>query len=254
MMLAAALELAHKGLAVFPCRPRDKRPAAANGSKAASTDPGRIEHWWRAYPDHNIAIATGAISGVFVVDVDGLDAEAELRKFESAHGELPASVEAITARGRHVYLKMPNTAVRNSAGKIAPGIDVRANGGYVLAPPSIHPSGRRYAWSVDSTDVFADAPDWLLCKITAPTGNDSVTLASEWRELVQGVAEGARDCSVARLAGLLLRRQIDPLVVLELLQSWNATRCTPPLSAADVTRIVNSIAGRELKRRAADGG
>ena len=102
--------------------------------------------------------------------MDGLDAEVELRKLEHAHGALPATVEAITARGRHVYFKIPGERVPNSASKIAPGIDVRGDGGYVLAPPSIHPSGRAYAWSVDSSDTFAVAPDWLLAKIITPSG------------------------------------------------------------------------------------
>ena len=251
-MLRAALTLAEKGMAVFPCQPRDKRPATERGCLDATTEPVIIKRWWRNNPDFNVAIATGSISDVFVGDIDGVDAEAELRKLEAAHGALPPTVEAITARGRHVYFKMPPGAdVRNSAGKIAPGIDVRANGGYVLAPPSIHPSGRPYAWSVDTASEPADAPGWLLSKIAA-IGNGSVgTPPSEWRELIKGVAEGARDFSTARIAGYLLRRQVDPFVALGLLQSWNATNCTPPLPPRDIERIVNSIAGRELKRRGA---
>jgi hypothetical protein len=73
---------------------------------------------------------------------------------------------------------------------------------------------------------------------------------SEWRALVtEGVAEGARDCTVAKLAGYLLHRRVDPVVALEMLQIWNAARCSPPLPAADIVRIVGSIAGKELKRR-----
>ena len=120
----------------------------------------------------------------------------------------------------------------------------------MLAPPSVHPSGRRYCWSVDTSEFAGGRPDWLLNKIVTSNGNGS-TPPTEWRELIKGVAEGARDCSVAKLAGYLLRRQVDPLVALQLLQSWNATCCTPPLPAKDIGRIVNSIAGRELKRRGA---
>jgi Primase C terminal 1 (PriCT-1) len=73
----------------------------------------------------------------------------------------------------------------------------------------------------------------------------------QWRELVvTGAVEGTRDCTVAKLAGHLLRRRIDPFVALELLQSWNATKCVPPLPASDIERIVASVAGRELQRRA----
>ena len=207
-----------------------------------------IGAWWHRQPDNNIAIATGAASGIFVVDLDGLDAEAALRRLEAEHGALPPTVEAITARGRHIYFKSPQEPVRNSAGRIGDHIDIRGDGGYVIAPPSIHPSGRRYCWSVDSADRIADAPSWLLAKQKGADVSAS-TLSPEWRRLIEGVSEGARDCSLARLAGHLLRHHVNPFVTLGLLQSWNATHCTPPLPASDIERIVNSIAGKELRRR-----
>ena len=255
-MIRAAIALAKRGMAVFPCLPRDKLPMTEHGCKDATTDPETIRAWWSEQPDCNVAIATGVVSKVFVVDVDGLDAEAELRKLEHKHGALPATVEAITARGRHLYFKVPGVPVRNSAGRIAPGVDTRGDGGYVLAPPSVHPSGRRYRWSVDSVSAFAAAPTWLLDKVTTPAnGTNSAATVSDWRALVRdGVGEGARDCTIAKLAGYLLRRRIDPVVVLGLMQAWNTASCAPPLSAADVDRIVDSIAGRELARRARDHG
>ena len=142
--------------------------------------------------------------------------------------------------------------MKNTAGRIAPGIDTRGDGGYVLTPPSVHPSGRAYAWSVDSANTIAAAPAWLVEKIAAPTNGQGTPLPtppSAWRELVEhGVGEGTRDCTVARLAGHLLHRRIDPYVALELLQAWNAVRCTPPLPADDIIRIVNSICGREVQK------
>jgi len=250
-MLGTAIALAQKGMAVFPCRPRDKRPATANGFLAATTDLDTIRQWWRSEPQYNVAIATGTVSGVFVVDVDSLDAELELRRLEAQYGTLPPTVEVITGKGRHAYFRMPESAVRNSESKIAPKIDVRGTGGYALVPPSIHPSGRAYAWSVDCARAIAAAPDWLLAKIAErPNGNGQATPPSEWRTLIaDGVSEGQRDCSAAKLAGHLLRRYLDPFVVLEIVQLWNAARCVPPLPEADVRRIVNSIAGKELKRR-----
>jgi hypothetical protein len=249
-VIRAALTLARKGLHVFPCRPRDKRPATANGLKNATTDLDLIRRWWREDPHYNVAISTGARSGIVVIDIDGLDAEGELRKLEAEHHELPATVEAITARGRHIYFKWPAIPVRNSAGKIAPGIDVRGEGGYVLSPPSVHPCGRRYCWSVDSAGVFAAAPNWLLDKIAARGNSNGPTPPREWRALVAtGVGEGVRDNTITRLAGYLLRHRIDPVVSLTLLQSWNSTHCAPPLPAADVERIVGSICDRELRRR-----
>jgi hypothetical protein len=85
-VIQTALALAARGFHIFPCRPRDKRPATANGLKDATTDPDIIRAWWRQQPNNNIAIATGPASGVFVVDVDGLDAEATLRRLEAEHG------------------------------------------------------------------------------------------------------------------------------------------------------------------------
>jgi hypothetical protein len=247
-VIRTALALAQKGFHVFPCRPRDKRPATANGLKDATTDLDVIQAWWQQQPDNNIAIATGPASGIFVLDIDGLDAEAALRRLEAEYGGLPATVEAITARGRHCYFKWPHEPVRNSAGKIGEHIDVRGEGGYVLCPPSIHPSGRRYCWSVDSAHRIADAPDWLLARLNGASAA-TPTLSPEWCTLIDGVGEGARDCSVARLAGHLLRHHVNAFVTLGLLQSWNVTSCRPPLPATDIERIVNSIAGKELLRR-----
>jgi hypothetical protein len=181
---------------------------------------------------------------------------AELRKLEAEHGTLPATVEVITARGRHVYFKMPAAPIRNSAGKLAPGLDIRATGGYVLVPPSVHPTGRQYEWSVDCAGAIANAPDWLTQQIADRSGTNGKdgTPPSEWRTLVQGINEGARDCSLTKLTGYLLRRHVDPFVVLELIRSFNATRCTPPLPDKDIERIVSSVAGLELKRRQAGNG
>src|SRR5262245_4747454 len=254
-MVRGALALAGKGLHVLPCLPRDKPPATANGLKAATTNPDTIRQWWQQDPQFNIAFATGEPSGIFVVDVDGIDAEAELRKLEGQHGALPPTVEVITARGRHIWFKMPDAPIRNSAGKLGPGLDIRATGGYVLAPPSIHPSGRRYEWSVDCASAIADAPAWLLQIIADSTnGNGKTTPSSEWRDLIKGVSEGARDCSLTKLCGYLLRRHVDPFITLELIRVFNATRCAPPLPDKDVERIVSSVAGLELKRRQAGNG
>jgi Bifunctional DNA primase/polymerase, N-terminal/Primase C terminal 1 (PriCT-1) len=249
-VIRTALALAARGFHIFPCRPHEKRPATVNGLKDATTDPDIIRVWWTHQPDSNIAIATGAASGIFVVDVDGLDAEAALRQLEVGYGALPATVEVITARGRHIYFRWPQEPVRNSAGKIGTHIDIRGESGYVLCPPSIHPSGRRYRWSVDSANHIAEAPGWLLAKQNGVAV--SATPSPEWRVLIEGVSEGARDCSIAKLAGHLLRHRVDPFVALGLLDSWNATHCTPPLPAADIERIVNSIAGKELRRRGSD--
>jgi len=251
-MLRTALALARHSLHVFPCLPRDKRPACPNGVKDASAVLEVIQQWWQARPDCNIAVATGAISGSFAIDIDGTDGELQLRRLESDYGTLPATVEVITGNGRHLYFRMPEVPIRNSAGKIAAGIDVRGDGGYCIAPPSVHPGGRRYHWSVDSAGSFAAPPDWLLARIGKQNTTALPTPAAEWRDLVRaGVGEGQRNQTVTRLTGYLLRHHVDPLVALELLTAWNATRCQPPLDVTELAGIVDSIAGRELKRRGA---
>ncbi len=258
-MIGTALKLAEKGLAVFPCAVAQKIPATAHGCLDATTDPEIIRQWWQSEPRYNLAIACGSISKIFVVDVDSDDAEAALRRLEAEHGELPPTIEVITGKGRHVYFRAPPASrVPNTAGRIAPGIDTRGEHGYVLAPPSRHPSGKRYCWSVDSAAAFAEAPQWLLAKITEPTnGNGSKPPAppAEWRALLEaGAVEGCRDATVTRLAGYLLRHYVDPGVALSLLRSWNATHCAPPLPEADIVRVVNSISGKEFKRRYGHGG
>ena len=102
-MLQTALALAEKGMRVFPCKPREKVPATPGGCKGASKDPDMLRHWWGLNPQYNLAIATGPLSDIFVVDIDGLDGECELRRLETEHGALPPTVEVITPRpGRHV--------------------------------------------------------------------------------------------------------------------------------------------------------
>jgi hypothetical protein len=243
-MIRHALALAKQGMAVFPCRCRDKIPATAHGLKDATTDLEQIRAWWDLDPNFNVAIATGAISKIFVVDVDGPDAERELRRLE-----LPATVEAITARGRHLYFKHPNAPVRNTAGKIAPGVDTRGDGGYVLAPPSIHPSGALYRWAPNGIRTAAAAPDQLIAKISE-RANGKATPPAEWQQLfTSDIPEGQRDCTLTKMTGKLLRHCVNAADVLGIMQSINTARCKPPLPPEDIERIVDSIAGRELKRR-----
>jgi hypothetical protein len=254
-MLKAALAYAKRGLRVFPCQERDKVPATGNGCKDATTNPETIREFWLLLPNANVAIATGRASGVFVLDIDSSEAETELRKIESELSPLPASVEVITGKGRHIYFRYPaDHTIRNTQGKIAAGIDSRGDGGYCLAPPSLHPSGRRYCWSVDSAREFADAPQWLVERLAAVAARVP-TPSEEWIDIAaNGLSEGSRNSELTRLAGYFLRRpNIDPLLLLELLQGWNLGRCNPPLPAEDVRKIVNSICGRELRRRNENG-
>jgi hypothetical protein len=258
----AALALASKGMRVFPLWPRTKEPLTHNGFKSATTDPNIIKGWWRS-GDNNIGIATGPDSGIWVLDIDGEKGEATLCELEAPFGPLPPTVEVITGKGRHVYFRWPagkkigNSQLRSDV----PGLDWRGSGGYVLAPPSIHPSGRLYAWSVDSSDEFADAPDWLIEIVTGKRrgADDRATEGAapeSWRTFISEAVEGSRRGNhIARLSGLLLRcaPTIDPLVALDLARLFNSLRCQPPLPDGEVVDIVTAIANREVAKRRETG-
>jgi Bifunctional DNA primase/polymerase, N-terminal/Primase C terminal 1 (PriCT-1) len=192
-----------------------------------------------------VGIVTGAVSSLVVVDVDPLHGGAgSLEALERAHGPLPETVRATTGGGGvHLYFAHPGGPVPNKVGLVA-GIDLRGDGGFVVAPPSVHPSGRRYVWlRPDRPDeaVPAAMPGWLIQLVRERGYRPGHTLA-HWRRLVEdGVQEGERNSSIASLAGHLFWRGIDPKVVLDLLLCWNARRCRPPLSEEEVARTVDSI-------------
>jgi hypothetical protein len=228
-------------------------PATRHGLLDATVDQAKITEWWTAN-DFNVAIRTGPESGMFALDIDGLDGEAALRKLESQHGALPSSWETITPRGpgRHLGFAYPSDReVRNSASRIGPHLDVRGVGGFILCAPSIHPCGKRYEWSTDCGDEIVDAPPWLIELVATPgAGIPTPTPPEDWADLVAvGTAEGSRDVTIARITGHLLRRNVDPFVALELMRAWSQARCAPPLSDKDVERIVGSIAKAEVRRR-----
>jgi putative DNA primase/helicase len=128
-----------------------KHPRLKGGFKIATSDTRQIEAWWRKWPDANIGIATGAVSGIVVVDVDGPDALARLHALAAQHNEpLPRTLTVKTARGWHFYFKHPHAdlVIPCSTGD---GIDLRGDGGYVVAPPSVHKSGHIYRWCNDVT-------------------------------------------------------------------------------------------------------
>lgn len=177
-MLAAAQAYAAHGLAVFPLVPRKKEPACAHGVKDATTDSAEIAEAWRAHPDMNVAIACGAPSGgLLVIDIDvdgetGKDGMEHLLAWERRHGELPETASVVTGRGgMHLYYRVDG-AVRNSVNEEI-GIDIRGDGGYVMAPPSIHPNGRRVEWENDPEEFgIADADENVLAFVESvrPSG------------------------------------------------------------------------------------
>jgi hypothetical protein len=251
------------GAAVFPLAPKSKLPliAAKFGGKGvldATKNVVQIRKWWDINPEANIGIATGAASGFFALDIDAKnDGEETLSELERVNGALPKTVAQHTGGGGRHFLFRHVAGIRNSAGKVGKGIDIRGDGGYIVVPPSIHENGRAYAWDVDQHPAetpIAEAPRWLLQALlkdhTACNAHAGEPL-EPWRKLVaEGVCEGARNEAVARLAGHLLRKDVDPFVVLDLLRCWNAERCRPPLPAPELVKTVDSICCREHARRA----
>jgi putative DNA primase/helicase len=196
------------------------------------------------WPEANVAIATGKAAGIFVLDVDadsyGYDTLFELL---NAHEPIPPTPRSLTGGGGEHYLfAYPTTPIGNSSGKVGPGVDTRGEGGYIVAPPSVHISGRPYSWDESSrpeSTAVAPIPTWLLGillqRIPEGPQGASAVIGDIWK--------GARDNTLASLAGTMRRRGMSEAAILAALHEENAARCVPPLSDEDVRRIARSISG-----------
>lgn len=158
-MINSALSWLERGFAVFPLKPHDKRPLGSlvpNGLKHASRDPAIIRDWWRRAPEANIGVVTGG--GTFVIDLDGPEAKSAWAEMCGRNGDIPKTLCTKTARGWHLFFSA-SQEIPNSASMLGPKIDVRGEGGYVVAPRSIHPDGPVYEIVRDLP--IAEAPRWL---------------------------------------------------------------------------------------------
>ena len=172
-----ATRYAARGWRVAPIAPGTKWPRIDAWQEAATTDTDQINKWWTARPNDGVSIICGVESGIFVIDVDPYhDGDQTLAELEALHEPLPDTVESVTGRnGRHLYFRMPlGLVVTNDASNLlGQGLDVRGEGGQVVAPPTVHPqTGQPYAWETfhDPIDgiAVADAPEWLIDIITRP--------------------------------------------------------------------------------------
>ena len=233
------------------CKSPGKHPVGQlvpRGLLDASQDPKKVKWWWEARPDANIGIATGR--GIVVIDVDPRNGgDGSLADLQRRHGQLPLTLSAHTGGGgRHYFFEGADVPSRADA--LGPGLDVKCCGGYVVAAPSVHVSGRRYRWD-SSTRTIARLPENLRAELIGKAKSGSRAVPPEsWRELItNGLDHGERNAQITRLTGHLLRRYVDPHVTCELMHAFNVARCRPPLDPEDVTKIVRSICGREMKRR-----
>ncbi len=217
----AALAYAQRGWLVLPCHSPTpmgcschaancsspgKHPRLATGLRAATTDASDIRRWWSYWPRANVAIRTGADSGLVVIDIDPPHGgDTSLANLVAENGPLPPGLTVRTGSGgAHYYLAHPGVRVRNTAGaKLGPGIDVRGDGGYVIAPPSRHPSGMIYGWAGPGRDLPA-MPDWLLDRLCQPERRPPPVLTAVAR------ADGTTSWAHAALTGELAAVRAAP--------------------------------------------
>lgn len=192
----AALAYAGVGWPTFPLAPRAKTPLTSHGFKDATTDAEKISAWWRLSPGANVAIVTGPAS-FDVLDVDGPEGEAALVELQSKHGPLPPTLETKTGRGRQLLFRPCGFPC--SAGKLGKGLDTRGLGGYVAAPPSIHPNGATYAW-VKTAAEPAEAPAWLVALLLAKPALTPPPLVRRAPGGVSRYVEAAIDNAYSRVA------------------------------------------------------
>lgn len=216
-LAGAAHGYARQGWAVFPCHfpsaggcsctapdcsSPAKHPLTSHGLHDASTRHGVIDRWWTRWPHANVAIRTGKVSGLVVIDVDPAHGGSDsITKLINDHGPFPHTTTVHTGGGGlHLYFRHPGNEIRNSSGTaVGAGIDVRGDGGYVLAPPSVHILGARYQWA--RTARLAPLPDWLLTHLERPNEPDAGRVAAVIRadSNPSSWARAALDGEVARV-------------------------------------------------------
>ncbi len=235
------------------CGSPGKHPRTAHGLKDASKDAAQIKSWFQQWPEANVGIVTGRESGLLVLDVDGEDGKASLQALTAMHGALPKTLCVMTGRtgedgnrkGCHYYFRAPaGELIRNSAGILGKGLDIRGEGGYVVAPPSLHPSGRLYQWLAPEQPL-ADAPVWLLAKLSEAKPEQRQGAPAQPGTQQTSIGEGGRNDALARLGGAMRRKSMTPAAIEAALLVENAARCTPPLPDAEVREIARSVSRYE---------
>lgn len=244
-LLAAALAYAAAGLPVLPLHSADagacscgradcgspgKHPRTHNGVTGASTDVAVVAEWWRRWPTANVGIATGAAAGVVVLDVDPRHNGTEsLRRLHDRH-RWPKGPQVLTGGGgQHVYFSYPAGGVRNSAGALGDGLDVRGDGGFVVAPPSVHVSGNAYAWRREFDRATLPDPGALFADV-AKRGNGAAA------KVADVIPEGKRRATMLSVAGKLKRAGLTGDEILPTLRELNL-RCAPPLDESELESV-----------------
>jgi len=266
--MEAAVSYAGRGLLVFPlhsphqggcscgkpeCASPAKHPRTPNGLRDGTTDENTVMAWWSRWRNANIGIVTGAASGLVVLDIDVQHGgQRSLAELEAEHEKLAATPEVLTGGGgKHLYFRHPGETVGNSAGRLGAGLDIRGDGGYVVAPPSLHASGRPYKWLRPGRKLELDEPPaWLLAQATRRR-NGPVP------KIDMLIPAGRRNDELASLAGSFRRRGMNENEILAALEAVNWERCKPPLPAGELEGIAASMVryepAGELGKPAYDG-
>ena len=247
--ISAAQGLASFDWPVFPVNPDTKAPLIKDWQSRATCDRAGIIDLFKDHPSAAIGLVTGQKSGLIVLDIDERENFSGLQNFKHAGHELLPTVSASTPRGGiHLYFKAPSVAVPCSVSKIAEGVDIKATGGFVIAPPSITKWGK-YSWECPY-QIFEQGPLPLPEKFYLPVGykrqfkGSGGTQRSVSLRLLDLVSEGNRNDEITKRCGLLVSRYAahDALKMLELI---NQKCCQPPLDKREVHQIFASISKRE---------
>ena len=243
------------------CSSPAKHPLTPNGVHGATTDRATIIMWWDEADIANVGIATG--NGLLVLDIDAKNGGLEsLAQLEAQHGSLPITPTVATGGGgKHYYFRLPDGMTIGNRAGLAPGIDVRGDGGYVVAPPSLHASGQFYEWTVPEETELAEPPDWLLVMlgvrgananpampVVAKTDGIKLTMQPSTLDLANhpGAGEGERNAMLCKLIGVHLARGDDAEAIEPLALEW-AERCSPPMDEDEVLRTLTSLATKHQR-------
>lgn len=246
-----AVRFAEMGLAVFPLVQGKKKPATTHGVKDATKDVGQIKAAWKFNQDMNIGIATGAPSGgLLVIDIDldndsGKDGYEYLNQWEREHGELPETVTVITGRGgMHLWYYANGQSFKNSVNEDL-AIDIRADGGYVMAPPSIHPNGRTVEFENHPDDYeIAPIDDNVIAFVrSVQKGVVSNIEKGERFEMPDEIGKGGRNQAIFKYCASLQSRGLGDTEIRMLAHAANKAKCKPPMPDDEVDRCVDSALG-----------
>ena len=242
-MLPYALQYAQAGFRVFPLSPCDKMPLqGSKGLNEATNNLDKIRQWWNTNPFYNIGCATGG--DIVVIDIDeGTDnkgdnksGEDSIMQWQEENGPLPNTLTAISGKGgRHLYYRTTHKC--SSKTGVIKNVDIRAEGGYIVLPPSIHPNGNRYTWVDDfNFDKICVAND-IVCKLicanhkspSASAGNDNI------------IPQGTRNDTLYRRGCSMQGRGLDDNVIYSRLAEINNRQCKPPIEDNELIKIYNSV-------------